>query len=98
MYTKCRPLTANLYILLKALVQKETLLKTRCSKMCPFSGTLSVIPFKGSSQLLTKFSSLNKEKRLITLTVCKASEAFMVPFPTYLSGKSIIFCRNTSSS
>ena len=33
MYTKCRPLTANLYILLKALVQKETLLKTRCSKI-----------------------------------------------------------------
>ena len=36
MYTKCRPLNANLYILLKALVQKETLLKTRCSKIVYF--------------------------------------------------------------
>ena len=36
MYTKCRPLTANLYILLKVLVQKETLFKTRCSKIVYF--------------------------------------------------------------
>ena len=33
MYTKCRPLTTNLYILLKAMVQKETLFKMLYSKI-----------------------------------------------------------------
>ena len=36
MYTKCRPLTANLYILLKALVKNETLFKMLYSKIVYF--------------------------------------------------------------
>ena len=36
MYTKCRPLTANLYILLKVLVKNETLFKMLYSKIVYF--------------------------------------------------------------
>ena len=36
MYTKCRPLTTNLYILLKAMVQNETLFKMLYSKIVYF--------------------------------------------------------------